>query len=98
MKSKGLAAIGIGACAAACAGALALPAMLGAGALGAGETLAIFSGASVEVVVCLIAAAAIAGVAFLWGRKTRAQATQQACATDGACGCKPGKADALVKT
>lgn len=98
MKNKGLAAIGIGACAAACAGALALPAILGAGALGAGGTLAVFSGTSVEVVVCLLAVAAIAGMFFLWGRKARAQVTKQACASDGSCGCNPNKADALIKT
>jgi hypothetical protein len=94
MKNNRMAVVGVGACVAACAGSLAIPALLGAGALGAGGTAAWFSGASSELVLCLIAAVTLAGIAFSLGRRTAPTSTAS-CAADGACGCNPGKPDTL---
>ena len=89
MNNRFLAAAGIGACAAACAASLALPAILGAGALGAGSLAAFETGLGTEFLVVVAAALAVTG-AFIWRRSRRAKAT---CASDGSCGCKPAQGD-----
>ena len=89
MNNRFLAAAGIGACAAACAASLALPAILGAGALGAGSFAAFETGLGTEFLVLVAATLAAAGV-FIWRRSRRAEVT---CASDGSCGCKPEQED-----
>lgn len=92
--NKSLAALlGIGACAAACAAALIIPAMIGVGGLGLGAAL---SGASLELGIMV--ALATAGLAVFLVRRKRKSARVaplqrqdhgHSCAADGSCGCGP---------
>jgi hypothetical protein len=92
MNSKKLAILGVGACAAACTGAVLLPALVGAGIVGAGGG-AMALGASLETAALLAAAvAAGAGAMYLLQRR---KAAQHACPADGSCGCNHKRADAL---
>ena len=91
-KSLG-AILGIGACAAACAAALIVPALIGFGGLGIGAAI---SGASLELGVLVALAAAGLAVFLVRRRNTLATATHTAdqghgpsCAADGSCGCSP---------
>ena len=96
MKSKHMAALGLGACATACAASLALPAMLGAGVLGLGGAATVLAGVGAEVVICGAGALAmISGMVLLFRRKVAESAR---CASDGGFGCNPAKADAMGET
>lgn len=89
MKSKFIAAIGLGACAACCAGAIALPWAIGAGFLGLAGGSAVVIGASLEMLALLAAAIGAGAIAVFLFQRQKAKA--KACATDGSCGCKPSQ-------
>ncbi len=90
--NKSLAAIfGIGACAAACAAALIVPAAIGGGGLGLGAAL---SGASLELGIVVAATAAGLAIFLLRRQRPAARVTPlsvdtHAFAADGSCGCGP---------
>jgi hypothetical protein len=92
MLSRPATALGIGACAAACAGIAVWPLFAGAGLAGFGVA-GLFSGLSTEVLACLaIPAVGLGGwVAWRMARPRRIQANGEAatCSTDGSCGCGP---------
>jgi hypothetical protein len=89
MKSTKIVAVGVGACAAACAGAAALPLLAGAGILGAGGLGAgtLLAGLGVAEIICVGAPILIfiaAGIFFVTRQRTSHPAS---CAADGSCGC-----------
>lgn len=94
MSNKVLVGVGIGACALACAAAVSMPALVGVGVLGAGGALALISGATLEVVICLAAVAGIGAAVFFWNRQ-RSQTKMQRCLGDGSCGCKATEFDGM---
>ena len=83
MKNKTLTALGIGACAAACAAGLLVPALMAGGAAGLAGWLSFSGGA--DLVLCVAAAAIIAGAVYLLIRRSKAAA----CGADASCGCAP---------
>jgi hypothetical protein len=87
MKSKFIAAIGLGACAACCAGAIALPWAIGVGVLGLAGGSAVAIGASLEILALITAVIGAAGIAGYLFQRRKAKA--KTCATDGSCGCRP---------
>ena len=92
MKMSKTAALGVGACAAACLGVTALPLITGAGLLGLGGlgTGAWLGGMSLEAIVCggglLLAVGSIA--AYFVFRAKAIGSNTDSCTTDGSCGCK----------
>lgn len=95
MKMSKTAALGVGACAAACLGVTALPLITGAGLLGFGAlgTGAWLGGMSLEAIVCvgglLLAAGSIA--AYFAFRAKAIDSNTDSCTTDGSCGCKSSR-------
>ena len=87
MKNKFIAAIGLGACATCCAGAIALPWAISAGFLGLAGGSAVAIGASLETLALVGAVVGAGGIAMFLFQRQKAKA--KACATDGSCGCKP---------
>lgn len=93
MNKSLVAMLGIGACAAACAAALIVPALIGVGGLGLGAAL---TGASLEVGI-IVALAAIGLANFSVQRRKKSPAIAPlaredhgtSCAADGSCGCSP---------
>jgi hypothetical protein len=86
VKSKVMAALGIGACAACCAGAIALPWAAGAGFLGLAGSSAIAIIAGLEWLALAAGAIAVgAGILFLYQRR---KVASPACPVDGSCGGK----------
>lgn len=86
MNKNKITRVGIGACAVACVGSLAIPAVLGTGAAAVGS-LSLWGGSvNMDTFICATAALLIAGGAFYLGRRT--QSGKANCASDGACGCR----------
>jgi hypothetical protein len=95
MKMSKTAALGVGACAAACVGVSVLPLLAGAGLVGLGGlgTGAWLGGMSLEAIVCgggLMLTAG--GVAAYFAFRTKPVASNAvSCSTDASCICKPSQ-------
>jgi hypothetical protein len=101
MKISKTAVVGVGVCAAACAGASILPVLAGAGivsvsGLGLG---AWFGGIGLDTIACAAGLVVALGlvVTYVLKQYRRSKSSPAACSTDGICGCGPDRSQTEVQ-